>query len=172
MNKVEAVVNWPAPHTIRELQRFLGFANFYRRFIRNYSSVAAPLTSLLKGNAKRLVWTLEAEKAFKELERQFTTAPLLKHPDPTKPFVVEVDVSNTGAGAVLSQRSGEPPKLRPIAYFSHKLSPAERHYGIGDKELLAVKLAFEEWRHWLEGAQHPFVVLTDHKNLEYLKSAK
>ncbi|KAI4898691.1 hypothetical protein NFI96_020791 [Prochilodus magdalenae] len=170
--KVEAVANWPKPNSIRDLQRFLGFANFYRRFIRNYSSVAAPLTSLLKGDAKRLVWNAQAESAFEELKRRFTTAPLLKHPDPTRPFVVEVDASNVGVGAVLSQRSGEPQKLRPIAYFSHKLSPAERNYGIGDKELLAIKLAFEEWRHWLEGAQHPFLVLTDHKNLEYLRSAK
>ncbi|KAI4887888.1 hypothetical protein NFI96_000720 [Prochilodus magdalenae] len=171
-HKVEAVENWPRPHTVRELQRFLGFANFYRRFIRNYSAAAAPLTSLLKGNAKGLKWTPQAESAFADLKQRFITAPLLKHPDPSKPFVVEVDASNVGVGAVLSQHSGEPPKLKPVAYFSHKLSPAERNYGIGDKELLAVKLAFEEWRHWLEGAQHPFLVLTDHKNLEYLKSAK
>ncbi|KAI4888962.1 hypothetical protein NFI96_001184, partial [Prochilodus magdalenae] len=118
----------------------------------NFSSVAAPLTSLLKGNAKRLVWNPQAGSAFEELKRRFTTAPLLQHPDPTKPFVVEVDASNVGVGAVLSQRSGEPPKLRPVAYFSHKLSPAERNYGIGDKELLAIKLAFDEWRHWLEDA--------------------
>ncbi|KAI4880514.1 hypothetical protein NFI96_007308 [Prochilodus magdalenae] len=170
--KITAVANWPIPNSIRELQKFLGFANFYRRFIRNFSSVAAPLTSLLKGNAKRLVWNPQAGSAFEELKRRFTTAPLLQHPDPTKPFVVEVDASNVGVGAVLSQRSGEPPKLRPVAYFSHKLSPAERNYGIGDKELLAIKLAFDEWRHWLEGAQYPFLVLTDHKNLEYLRSAK
>ncbi|KAI4892166.1 hypothetical protein NFI96_028479 [Prochilodus magdalenae] len=131
---------------------------------------ATPRTSA--GNAKRLVWNPQAGSAFEELKRRFTTAPLLQHPDPTKPFVVEVDASNVGVGAVLSQRSGEPPKLRPVAYFSHKLSPAERNYGIGDKELLAIKLAFDEWRHWLEGAQYPFLVLTDHKNLEYLRSAK
>ncbi|KAI4885284.1 hypothetical protein NFI96_013685 [Prochilodus magdalenae] len=112
---------------------------------------ATPRTSA--GNAKRLVWNPQAGSAFEELKRRFTTAPLLQHPDPTKPFVVEVDASNVGVGAVLSQRSGEPPKLRPVAYFSHKLSPAERNYGIGDKELLAIKLAFDEWRHWLEGAQ-------------------
>ncbi|KAI4895362.1 hypothetical protein NFI96_000963 [Prochilodus magdalenae] len=108
--KITAVANWPIPNSIRELQKFLGFANFYRRFIRNFSSVAAPLTSLLKGNAKRLVWNPQAGSAFEELKRRFTTAPLLQHPDPTKPFVVEVDASNVGVGAVLSQRSGEPPK--------------------------------------------------------------
>ncbi|KAI4903527.1 hypothetical protein NFI96_007480 [Prochilodus magdalenae] len=78
--KVEAVVNWPRPHAIRELQRFLGFANFYRRFIRNYSAVAAPLTSLLKGNAKSLKWTLQAESAFADLKQRFTTAPLTETP--------------------------------------------------------------------------------------------
>ncbi|KAI4891316.1 hypothetical protein NFI96_033515, partial [Prochilodus magdalenae] len=104
------------------------------------------------GNAKCLVWNPQAGSTFEELKRRFTTAPLLQHPDPTKPFVVEVDASNVGVGAVLSQCSGEPPKLRPIMYCSHKLSSAEKNYGIGDKELLAMKLAFDEWRHWLEGA--------------------
>ncbi|KAI4899522.1 hypothetical protein NFI96_011522 [Prochilodus magdalenae] len=136
------------------------------------SAIASPLTSLLKGNAKRLAWNAQAESAFNELKARFTSAPLLKHPDPSEPFVVEVDASNLGVGAVLSQRHGSPKKLYPIAFFSHKLSPAERNYGIGDRELLAMKLALEEWRHWLEGAQHPFLVLTDHKNLEYLRSAK
>ena len=72
----------------------------------------------------------------------------------------------------MSQRTGFPQKLHPIAFYSHKLSPAEKNYGIGDRELLAVKLALEEWRHWLEGANHPFSVITDHKNLEYLRNAK
>ncbi|KAL0151775.1 hypothetical protein M9458_052926, partial [Cirrhinus mrigala] len=78
----------------------------------------------------------------------------------------------TGVGAVLLQRQGQPPKTYPCAYFSHKLTPAERNYDVGNRELLAIKLALEEWRHWLEGAQHPFTLLTDHKNLEYLRSAK
>ncbi|KAI4900377.1 hypothetical protein NFI96_000695, partial [Prochilodus magdalenae] len=171
-HKVDAVVNWPTPKSVRDLQRFLGFAHFYRRFIRSFSTIAAHFTSLLKGNAKRLAWNAQAESAFNELKARFTSAPLLKHPDPSEPFVVEVDASNLGVGAVLSQRHGSPKKLYPIAFFSHKLSPAERNYGIGDRELLAMKLALEEWRHWLEGAQHPFLVLTDHKNLEYLRSAR
>ncbi|KAL0181853.1 hypothetical protein M9458_021228, partial [Cirrhinus mrigala] len=91
---------------------------------------------------------------------------------PFRPFSVEVDASSTGVGAVLSQQQGEPAKMFPCAYFSHKLSPAERNYDVGNRELLAIKLALEEWRHWLEGAKHPFTVLTDHKSLEYLRSAK
>ncbi|KAK3507794.1 hypothetical protein QTP70_000406 [Hemibagrus guttatus] len=170
--KVTAVRDWPAPATVKELQRFLGFANFYRRFISNYSSIADPLTNLLRNKPKSLLWSPAAEGAFDTLKRAFTTAPLLIHPDPDKPFVVEVDASTTGVGAVLSQQQGNPSRLHPCAFFSHKLNPVERNYDIGNRELLAIKLALEEWRHWLEGARHPFLVLTDHKNLEYLRAAK
>uniref|UniRef100_A0A3B1IMZ3 Gypsy retrotransposon integrase-like protein 1 n=1 Tax=Astyanax mexicanus TaxID=7994 RepID=A0A3B1IMZ3_ASTMX len=171
-DKVNAVSNWPTPTTVKELQRFLGFANFYRRFIRNFSAIAAPMTALLKNSPKTLTWSNQAQASFDTLKTAFVSAPILVHPDPESPFTVEVDASETGVGAVLSQRRGDPAKLHPIAFYSHKLSSAERNYGIGDRELLAVKLALEEWRHWLEGALHPFVVLTDHKNLEYLRTAK
>ncbi|KAK3520974.1 hypothetical protein QTP86_001847 [Hemibagrus guttatus] len=115
---------------------------------------------------------MDERKAFEKLKTVFTTAPLLVHPDPELPFIVEVDTSTTGVGAVLSQQQGNPRKLHPCAFFSRKLSPAEVNYDISNWELLAIKLALEEWRHWLEGAKHPFVVLTDHKNLEYLRAAK
>ncbi|KAK3520990.1 hypothetical protein QTP86_002387, partial [Hemibagrus guttatus] len=121
---------------------------------------------------KSLAWSPAAGKAFNLLKRAFTTAPLLVHPDPDKSFIVEVDASTTGVGAVLSQQQGNPSRLHPCAFFSRKLNPAERNYDIGNRELLAVKLALEEWRHWLEGAKHPFTVLTNHKNLEYLRAAK
>ncbi|KAL0153973.1 hypothetical protein M9458_050730, partial [Cirrhinus mrigala] len=171
-SKVEAITTWPTPTTVKDLQRFLGFANFYRRFINNYSLITCPLTSLLKGKPKRLTWTTSAEHAFRDLKTAFTTAPILCHPNPDLPFLVEVDASTTGVGAILSQQQGNPPQLRPCAYFSKKLSDAERNYDIGNRELLAIKLALEEWRHWLEGSQHPFQVITDHKNLQYLREAK
>ncbi|KAK3560561.1 hypothetical protein QTP86_010898 [Hemibagrus guttatus] len=170
--KVRAVTEWPAPSTVRELQRFLGFANFYQQFIQNYSSVARPLMSLLRGKPKKLSWMDQARTAFLQLKERFTTAPILRHPDPELPFVVEVDTSCSGLGAVLSQRHGEPGKLHPCAFYSRKLTVAEGNYDVGNQELLAIKAALEEWRHWLEGARHPFQVLTDHRNLEYLRGAK
>ncbi|CAJ1078658.1 Pol polyprotein [Xyrichtys novacula] len=169
--KVEAVTEWPRPEDRRQLQRFLGFANFYRRFIRNYSSVAAPLTTLTS-TTKIFGWTPEADKAFSELKQRFVSAPILIQPDPERQFILEVDASDTGVGAVLSQRAATDQKLHPCAFFSRRLTPAERNYDVGDRELLAVNLALEEWRHLLEGALQPFIVWTDHKNLEYIRSAR
>ncbi|KAL0199478.1 hypothetical protein M9458_008018, partial [Cirrhinus mrigala] len=171
-SKVQAVTEWPLPKTVKELQRFLGFANFYRRFICDCSSIAAPITSLLKGKPTKLMWSPAAVKAFESLKTSFTTAPILKHPDLQRPFVVEVDALDCGIGAVLSQRHGSPGKLHPCAFFSRKLTAAERNYDVGNKENLSMKAALEEWRHWLEGAAHPFQIITDHKNLEYIKGAK
>uniref|UniRef100_A0A3B3HCI3 Gypsy retrotransposon integrase-like protein 1 n=1 Tax=Oryzias latipes TaxID=8090 RepID=A0A3B3HCI3_ORYLA len=168
--KVAAIKDLPRPTSRKDLQRFLGFANFYRRFVRNYSCIANPLTSLTSSKTS-FRWNQEAEDAFNHLKDLFTTAPVLAHADPTRQFVVEVDASDTGVGAVLSQRTDDG-KLHPCAFFSRKLSASERNYDVGNRELLAIKLALEEWRHWLEGAEHPFLVWTDHKNLEYLSAAK
>ncbi len=129
-------------------------------------------TSMSKKGPQRLVWTPTAISAFQELRERFTTAPILHHPDPELEFIVEVDASSTGIGAVLSQRQGDPHKAYPCAFYSRKLNPTEQNYDVGNRELLAMKAAFEEWRHWLEGAKHPFTVLTNHRNLEYLRSAK
>ncbi|KAI2647957.1 Transposon Tf2-9 polyprotein [Labeo rohita] len=171
-SKVSVVSQWKEPISIKDLQRFLGFANFYRRFIKNFSLLTTPRTALLKGTKKTLQWNSNAREAFHNLKQAFTSSPVLQHPDPNKPFVVEVDAADTGVGAVLSQWSGEPLALHPCAYYSKKLTPAEQNYGIGDHELLAIKLALKEWRHWLGGAKHPFQVITDHKNLQYLQNAK
>ncbi len=168
--KVRAVAKWPIPDSRKALQRFLGFANFYRRFIRNFSLVAAPLTALT--SPKVPFWNSQAQEAFDVLKSCFISAPVLCLPDPERQFIVEVDASEVGVGAVLSQRSPRDEKVHPCAFFSHRLSPAERNYDIGNRELLAVRLALGEWRHWLEGAARPFLVWTDHKNLEYIRSAK
>ena len=115
----------------------------------------------------RFSWGQEAEDAFRGLKRKFTSTPILVHPDLGRQFSVEVDASITRVGAILSQRLAGDSKVHPCAFYSHRLSPAEQNYDIGNKELLAVKLAIEEWRQWLEGAQVPFQVWTDHKNLEF-----
>ena len=169
--KVQAVQNWPTPASKKEVQRFLGFANFYRRFIRNFSLVATPLHALTSEKTP-FSWSPQAETAFQHLKNIFTSAPVLTLPDPERQFVVEVDASDLGAGAVLSQFSSGDNKLHPCAFLSRKFSPAERNYSVGDRELLAIKLALEEWRHWLEGTVQPFLVWTDHKNIEYLRSEK
>ncbi|KAG1935783.1 retrotransposable element [Pimephales promelas] len=170
-DKVKAVVNWPSPDSRKALLRFLGFANFYRRFIRNFSRLAAPLTALTSPRTT-FRWSDAAEAAFAKLKGRFVSAPILITPDPSRQFVVEVDAPEVGVGAVLSQRSPSDDKMHPCAFFSHRLSPAESNYDIGNRELLAVKLALEEWRHWLEGSGVPFIVWTDHKNLEYIRTAK
>lgn len=95
------------------------------------------------------------ESAFSELKLHFTSAPILTVPDPDKLFVVEVGASDVGVGAVLTQR-GDDNRLHPCAFLYHRLTPMEWNYQVGDRELLAVKLALEEWRHWLEEAKHPF----------------
>ncbi|KAI2644146.1 Transposon Tf2-6 polyprotein [Labeo rohita] len=169
--KVRAVAEWPTPDSWKALQRFLGFANFYRRFIRNFSLVAAPLTALTSPKIP-FRWNCQAQEAFDVLKSRFISAPVPCLPDPERQFIVEVDASEVGVGAVLSQRSPRDGKVHPCAFFSHRLSPAERNYDIGNRELLAVRLALGEWRHWLEGAAQPFLVWTDHKNLEYIRSAK
>lgn len=102
----------------------------------------------------------------------FTTSPVLTIPDPQCQLVVEVNASCEGVRAVLSQQSDKDNRIHLCAYLSRKLSPAESKYDVGNWELLAVKTPLEEWRHWLEGVEHLFLVLTDHKNLEYMKKAK
>uniref|UniRef100_A0A4W5R1Y1 Gypsy retrotransposon integrase-like protein 1 n=1 Tax=Hucho hucho TaxID=62062 RepID=A0A4W5R1Y1_9TELE len=171
-DRISAVRNWLTPTTIKEVQRFLGFANYYRRFIRGFGQVAAPITSLLKGGPVRLQWSAEADRSFSHLRALFTSAPMLAHPDPSLAFIVEVDASEAGIGDVLSQRPGTTPKLRPCAFFSKKLRSAERNYDVGDRELLAVVKALKAWRHWLEGAKHPFLIWTDQSNLEYIRAAR
>lgn len=148
--KVSAVSALPVPETRKWLQRFLGFANFYQRFIRGFSSLAGPFTALTSPKVA-FFWGPSADRAFEGLKTQFTTAPILQLPDPDRQFVVDVDASDTGVGAVLSQRSASDQQLHPCAFFSRRRTPAEQNYDVGNRELLAVKLALEEWRHWLEG---------------------
>lgn len=170
--RVSAVGSWPIPNSVKAVQQFLGFSKYFRGFIWGFSTVVVPLTSLLSGGPQRLHWTAEAERVFETLNTRFTTAPVLAHPDPSLPFIIEVDVSEVRVGAVLSQHTGTPPKLRPCAFYSKQLSPAQKNYDVGDQELLAVKKALKAWRHWLEGSKQPLLVWTNHRNLEYIRAEK
>ncbi|KAI2650167.1 Retrovirus-related Pol polyprotein [Labeo rohita] len=123
--KVQAVLNWPRPTTVKEMQRFLRFANFYRRFSRDFSSIVASVTSMIKRKGSCLSWSPAANKAFNHLKERFSTAPILHYSDAERGFVVEIDASSTGFRAVLLQH---PPKLFPCAYFSRKLYQAEQNY--------------------------------------------
>src|SRR5690606_35217683 len=171
--KVETVLQWQPPWSVKDVQSFMGFANFYRRFIKNFSGIAKTITDLTKDandKSKEFVWTKEADKSFELLKRMFTSAPILAHFDPTKQIVIEADASDFAIGAVLSIVIDK--RLHPVAFMSRKLNPAEINYEIYDKEMLAIVAAFELWRHYLEGAQYPILVYTDHKNLEYFATTK
>ncbi len=116
--KVRAVLDWLQPATLKELQRFLGFAHFYRRFIRDFSSVASPLTYMMKINSLDLTWSPAAVEAFTELISRLTSAPILHHPDPELQFIVEMDASNTGIRAILSQRHFAHPNSNLVPTFT------------------------------------------------------
>ena len=170
-DKVDAVLKWKTPESLAEVQSFLGFANFYRRFIKDYSRVARPLTELTKKTAGKWSWNREAEAAFKELKERFTTAPILAHFDAQRAVIIETDASDFAIGAVLSQRDEEG-RLHPVAFHSRKFTPAEINYEIHDKELLAVVDAFKHWRRYCEGATQQVQVFSDHQNLEYFTNTK
>ena len=168
-NKVDAILEFPAPKTLKILQMFLGMGNYYRNFIPGYSKIVVPLVSLLKKDVP-FVWGNEQQAAFEHLKRAFTSDPVLYHPDPNRRFIIETDASDYAMGGVLLQdfEDGE----HPLAYFSKKFSPAELNYDVYNKELFAVVTAFKEWRYLLDGSKFPITVNTDHKNLEYWQKAR
>lgn len=163
--KVAAITEWPVPKTVKEVQSFNGFCNFYRRFVKDYSKIVRPLTQLT-GKAE-WTWGPEQENAFNTLKNVISTEPVLALPQDNCPFRVEADSSNFAIGAVLSQKVDN--KWRPVAFMSKALQEAERNYEIYDKELLAIVTALEEWRHYLLGASEPFEIWSDHQNLQYFR---
>ncbi|TKA50332.1 hypothetical protein B0A49_13656, partial [Cryomyces minteri] len=168
--KTAAIRDWPQPENMRDVQTFLGFANFYRRFIKDYSKLVAPLVKLTRKDV-RFFYDDACRKAFETLQEAFASSSILIHFDPEKPCIVETDASDYVSAGVLSQYDDQG-ILRPVAYFSKKHSPQECNYEIYDKELLAIVRAFEEWRPELEGAAFPVQVITDHRNLEYYMTTK
>jgi hypothetical protein len=168
--KISTVQEWETPKHVKDVQSFLGFANFYRRFILGYSKIVAPLTNLTRKGIK-FDWTPECQEAFERLKSDFTSAPILRHFDPDREILVETDASDYVSAGILSQRDDNG-ILHPVAFFSKKHSPAECNYEIYDKELMAIVRCFEEWRPELESTASPIQVLSDHRNLEYFMSTK
>jgi len=169
--KVAGVCEWPVPENQTDVQAFIGFVNFYRRFIQDFSTIAQPLFDLTCSN-QAWNWGTKEQKAFERLKMAVTTALILASPQDSEPFCIEADSSDFASRAVLSQQLPGEDKWHPVAFYSKSLSPVERNYEIHDKEMLAIIRALEEWRHFLEGARHPVEIWMDHKNLEYFMTAK
>ena len=168
--KVEEIRAWSTPENVVYVQSFMGFANFYRRFIKGFSKLAEPLTDLTKKDIK-WTWTPACQDAFDKLKEMFTTGPILTHFDDTGPTKLETDASDFALGAVLSQLC-EDEKWHPVAFHSRKFSPAEINYDVHDKEMAAIVAAFQEWADMLMSVDDQILVYTEHKNLDYFNTTK
>lgn len=166
--KVASILDWPTPCNVKQVHSFLGFTNFYRRFIHDYANITTPLTTLLQKDAP-FTWNDPQEHAFATLKRCVTSGPILQYFDPAKPIFIETDASDFAYAAILNQPD-EQGHLHPVAYHSKKFEPFQVNYDIFDKELFAIVDAFRVWRHYVQGARHPVTVYTDHKNLESFMS--
>ena len=181
-SKIDAIRDWPEPTTVREVRSFLGLANFYRRFVEKYSEIAKPLTDILKSTefkdkfghkfTKTAAITLgdKEKESFERLKDALINAPCLLIYDPDAPTEVWADASyeNQTIGAVLMQDQGN--GFQPVAYLSKVLNTAESHYPTFEQELLALKIAFDQWRHYLLPLR--FTARTDHNGLKFLKTQK
>ena len=168
--KVAGILRWPTPQYVRDVRKFLGLANYYRRFVKDFAKVALPMNKLTRKDEKWR-WEEQQQKAFKRLKGIFTTRPVLATPDLDKEFRVEADTSNFATGGVLSVKC-KADLWRPVAFISKALNETERNYEIHNKEMLGVIRCLEAWRHFLEGARVKFEIWTDHKNLEYFMTSQ
>lgn len=170
--KVKAIQDWPTPTNVHEVRQFIGLGSHYRRFIRNFASIASPLTDLTKGSGTKtraITWTEECQKAFDEIKSRIMQAPILASPDPHKPFIIETDASDYGVGAVLLQKADDG-TTHPIAFESKKLSKEERGYPAQEREMLAIIHALRTWRCFIDG--RPYTVFSDHNPLTYFRAQK
>ncbi|GBG59486.1 hypothetical protein CBR_g38511 [Chara braunii] len=163
--KIAAIQEWPQPQTVRDVPSFLGLASYYRKFVRNFSAVAAPLTNLTKKDTPFL-WSLHCQMAFARLKQALTRAPVLKLPDPTLPFVLTTDASQYGIGAMLQQDDGN--GLQPVEYMSKKIKTQKLQDSTYENELYALVSALKHWKHFLLGRY--FKIFSDHSTLQWLKS--
>jgi len=168
--KIRTIKEWKEPTNIKGIQSFLGFANFYRRFIRDYSKIMRPLSSLTR-KEKGWEWSDKQQEVFETLKKAMITEPILQHFDPEQPVTIETDASDYAIGAICSQPD-EKGILHPVGYYSRKLKDPERNYNIHDKELLAIVDALRKRDTYCKTTGPKITILTDHKNLEYWKTKK
>jgi len=168
--KVEFIKKWRLSRAVKEVQIFIGFRNFYRSVIKDFSKICKPITERVKGNPGDFGWGTEQEEPFEELKHMFTTAPILAHIYPEREMVVETDSRDLALGCILSQFLDR--RLHPVAFHSGKLSSAEQNHKIHNKELLAFLEAFTEWKCYMAGADKPITVYTDQQNLQHFLTTK
>ena len=162
LKKIKAIVNWQEPKNVTQLRSFLGFYNYYRRFIAQWSKNIEPFTRLTKKEELQ-VWAEKQKKLFKELKELFTQEPILKIYQPGLEIVVKTDILDFTLGACFIQRHED--GWHPVVYYSQKMAPPELNYDIYNKELLGIVAALKEQRAFLQGTEKPFIVKTDYKNL-------
>lgn len=155
--KVEVMMQWPAPKDITALRGFLGLTGYYRRFVKDYGKIAKLLTQLLKNS---FTWQQEAQDAFASLKKAMAELPILTIPDFSKPFIIETDASNKGLGAVLLQED------RPVTFLSQALSDRAQKKSVYERELMAIVMVVQKWRHYLMGRH--FIIHTDQRSRRFL----
>jgi RNase H-like domain found in reverse transcriptase/Reverse transcriptase (RNA-dependent DNA polymerase) len=168
--KLGGIRDWPVPTTLKKTWSFLGFGNFYWKFISHYSELARPLNDLTKKD-KKFEWTTECQKAFDTIKKQFMEEPVLLMPDQSKPFQIKSDTSKVATGMVLTQLDSNGNR-HPVAFLSKTFSETKRKHEIYDWELLGIIQALKEWRHYIQRSGHTTIVYSDHKNLTYFRTAQ
>jgi hypothetical protein len=185
--RIKTIREWPTPSTVHDIRVFIGFMNYYRRFIQGFSKLALPLTimtqkgpgaaragrALRKEESVPLDLSEEALKAFQLLKNSFLDVPILAHFERDRRTKVEVDASGGAISGILSQyvpEGADSGQWRPVDFYSRKLIAAEYNYDTHDQELLAIVKSLEHWRHYLEGIH--FEILTDHQNLKWFMETK
>src|ERR1700726_3469770 len=163
--KVKAIQEWPTPRKVKDIQSFLGFANFYCCFVHGYSDIITLMTRLTQKNTPWL-WSDDCQSAFDSLKSAFSSTPILSHFIPGAPLIVETDALDYAVTAILSTVAPDG-EVHPIAFHSRTLGISELNYDTHDKELLTIFEAFSTWRHYLEGLETLVDVVTNHKNLKY-----
>ena len=166
--KTATIFDFLTPTDVKHLRQFLGLSNYYRKFIKNFASIAKPLYKLLSKNAKSYVWNEPCQHSFDLLKQKLVSPPILMYPEFKVPFIVSTDASGTAIGGVLSQVQKGSEKV--MAHWSRQLQKVERNYFTVDREALAVVCAIKEFYPYLYG--FPFTVITDHKPLTSIKGIK